>query len=226
MIAKHKSLFELTAADLQTGVPVCLPIGMPLRDAAKKLSEARVHGAPVVDEGGRCVGVLSVSDVARWAINISGPTVSHVQSCGYQETHRGLGGKVTVHCKLDEGKCPVQSTKRLPDGQHVLECREPHSVLLEWQLVDTESLPTEDVRHYMTAEPVLVDAHVSITALSRLMINSAVQRVIVIDSEHRPVGIVTVTDLVAALAGADEGSTTGHESFSAIDPNSQTWSES
>jgi predicted transcriptional regulator len=71
-------------------------------------------------------------------------------------------------------------------------------------MVDTESLPTEDVRHYMTAEPVMVDATISITALARLMINSVVQRVIVIDSERRPVGIVTVADLVAALAGADE----------------------
>jgi predicted transcriptional regulator len=204
MVATQKSLFDLTAKELQTRVLVTLPTKMPLRDAAKKLSHAKIHGAPVVDDAGRCVGVLSISDVARWALNMSGPSVGHPRSCGYQETHRGLAGKETVTCTLPEGKCPFQSEKHLPDGRVVLECREPHSVLLEWQMVDMESLPTEDVGHYMTAEPVMVNSTISITALARIMINSVVQRVIVIDTEHRPTGIVTSTDLVAALAAADE----------------------
>jgi CBS domain-containing protein len=73
MIATQKSLLELTAADLQTQVVLTLPATMSLRDAAIKLSQARCHGAPVVDEAGRCVGVLSVSDVAR------GPCTCRVQ---------------------------------------------------------------------------------------------------------------------------------------------------
>lgn len=110
MIATQKSLFELTVADLQTKVVMTLPASMPLRNAAIELSQARFHGAPVVDEDGRCIGVLSVSDVARWAKHISGPTVGHARSCGYQDTHRGLGGKETVLCKLEEES--VQSSPR------------------------------------------------------------------------------------------------------------------
>jgi predicted transcriptional regulator len=69
-------------------------------------------------------------------------------------------------------------------------------------MVDTESLPLEDVRHYMTSEPVMADSNTSIRELARLMVNSSVQRVIVIDSERRPTGIVSNTDLVVALAHA------------------------
>jgi predicted transcriptional regulator len=206
MLASHKPLFDLTAADLQTRVLLTLPASMPLRDAAKKLFDARVHGAPVVDESGLCVGVLSVSDVARWGVRMSGPTSAHPRTCGYQETHRSPGGQESILCTLPEGKCPFQTEKQLSDGRIVLECREPHSVLVEWQMVEMESLPEEHVRHYMTAEPVMVHAKESIAALARKMINSVVQRVIVVDAQERPVGIVTVTDLVAALAATDENS--------------------
>lgn len=207
MVATEKCLFDMTAADLQTGVPVLLTERMPLRDAAKKLADAGIHGAPVVDETGRCVGVLSVSDVARWAVRMSGPFVAHPRTCGYQEVHRGRGGEETTLCTLPHGKCPLQSEKKLADGRTVLECREPHAVLLEWQMVEMESLPTEDVRHYMTAEPLTVNETDSITSLARVMIDSAVQRVIVVDAAGRPTGIVTTTDFVAALAAADEEAT-------------------
>jgi predicted transcriptional regulator len=204
MVASQKSLFELTAAELQTRILTSLPADMPLRDAAKMLFDARVHGAPVVDESGRCVGVLSISDIARWAVHMSGPTMAHPRTCGFQETHRGPAGREVTHCTLPEGKCPFQSSRRGPEGEVFLECREPHSVLMEWQMVEMEAIPTEHVRHYMTTEPVLVDARESIFELARKMVNSVVQRVIVVDGEQRPTGIVTVTDLVAALAAVHE----------------------
>jgi predicted transcriptional regulator len=203
VIAVHKSLLDLTATDLQTRVVVTLPIGMPLRDAARALAEARVHGAPVVDPAGRCVGVLSVTDVARWAIRMSGGTPNHPRTCGYQETHRSPGGQESILCNLPEGKCPFQAERILSDGRTVFECREPHTVLLEWQMVEMESLPTEEVRQYMTSEPVTVEESTPITALSRRMVNANVQRAIVVDSENRPTGIVTSTDLIAALAAAE-----------------------
>lgn len=202
MVTTEKDLFDLTAGDLQKPASVSFAERTPLRDAAKDLMRAGVHGAPVLDDTGRCVGVLSVSDLARWAVKITGPTVDHARSCYYQDVHRGAGGHETTVCTLPAGKCPFQSEKHLPDGRIVMECREPHSVLLEWQMVNTDLLPMDDVRHCMTGEPVTAHSSASITELARLMMNSVVQRVIIVDDERRPTGVVTNTDLVAALAAA------------------------
>jgi CBS domain-containing protein len=204
MNTTRKHLFDLTAADLRTRVVVTLSEAMPLREAAKELLRAGVHGAPVVDAAGRCVGVLSVTDLARWAVRRTGGTVGHAKTCSYQETHRGRRGEETVRCTLPNGKCPYQYEKRLPDGTAMTACREPHTVCVEWQMVEIEGLQTEDVRHYMTAEPVTAEPNTPIAALARLMINSVVQRVVVTNADRRPIGIVSATDLVAALATADE----------------------
>jgi len=204
MIATRKHLLELTAADLGTKLVVTLPEAMALREAAQELLRAGVHGAPVVDADGRCTGVLSVTDLARWAVRRTGGTAGRPRTCSYQETHRGLRGEETVLCTVEKGRCPYQHEKRLPDGTVVTACREPHTVCVEWQMVEIEGLPTEDVRHYMTAEPVTADPDTPIAALARSMINAVVQRVVVTDADRRPVGIVSATDLVAALATADE----------------------
>ncbi|HKA08712.1 MAG TPA: CBS domain-containing protein, partial [Gemmataceae bacterium] len=116
MIATQKHLLDLTAADLGTKVVVSLSQAMPLRDAAKELLCAGIHGAPVVDAAGRCVGVLSVSDLARWAVRRTCGTVGHPRTCSYQETHRGLRGEETVLCTVEKGRCPHQFEKQLPNG--------------------------------------------------------------------------------------------------------------
>ena len=70
-------------------------------------------------------------------------------------------------------------------------------------MVEMETLPAEDVRHYMSQEPVTADPETPVRLLARRMIEAAVQRVVVTDSAGGPVGIVSATDLVAAVAEAD-----------------------
>lgn len=53
---------ECTAFDLMSREVLTLPSGMPLADAAEKLIERRISGAPVVSEG-KVVGVLSLFDL-------------------------------------------------------------------------------------------------------------------------------------------------------------------
>src|SRR5260370_10548324 len=62
-----KPFATLTAADLMTRDVVAIPEHMSLRTAARLLAGAQVTGAPVIDENGACVGVLSGSDFVRWA---------------------------------------------------------------------------------------------------------------------------------------------------------------
>jgi predicted transcriptional regulator len=201
MIATAKSLFELTAADMMSRVAIILREWMPLRDAAEKLLQAGVHGAPVVDAGGRSVGVLSVSDLARWASRKDGRPPTLPRRCWHLERYRAAGGEESMLCTLPADTCSFQTPKHLPDGRTVQVCQEPNCVCLEWQMVEMDSLPAEDVRHYMTAEPVTVEPTAPIREVARRMLDAHVGRVVVIDSTGGPVGVVSVTDLVAAIAG-------------------------
>jgi len=66
MMTLHRTFFELTAEDLMSRDVVCIPAATSLRNAARMLVEAGVSGAPVVDEEGRCLGVLSQNDLTRF----------------------------------------------------------------------------------------------------------------------------------------------------------------
>jgi CBS domain-containing protein len=198
-----KHLLDLTAKDLMTDAVVTLPEAMSLREAARLLAEAAVHGAPVVDAEGRCVGVLSVSDLARWALQQADPPAARPRTCSYQEPLRETHGRESVRCTMAAGKCHFQTSKQLASGETVTKCSQPHCVCLDWQMVEIESLPTEDVKHYMTGDPVTANTAAPIAALARLMTDTAVHRVIVVDAARRPIGVVSSSDLVAALSGAE-----------------------
>jgi CBS domain-containing protein len=85
-----------------------------------------------------------------------------------------------------------------------------HSVELEscaysaWQVIDTGTLPKDAVSRYMTSDPVMVAPSTPIDQVARMMVDAHIHRVIVADSERRPVGIVSSTDILAAVAHARE----------------------
>jgi predicted transcriptional regulator len=58
----------------------------------------------------------------------------------------------------------------------------------------------EEVRRHMTTDPVMVRPSTPITELARMMIDAHIHRLVVVDSEHRPVGIVSSTNVLAAVA--------------------------
>ncbi|MFN4261228.1 MAG: HPP family protein [Gemmataceae bacterium] len=73
----------------------------------------------------------------------------------------------------------------------------------EWQ-VPAEELPADAVGKYMTADPVLVGLEASIIDLARQMLDAHIHRLVVVDDRRCPIGIVSSTDLLAAVAYAHE----------------------
>lgn len=67
-----RRLLDLKAEDLMCRDIITIPRGMSLRAAAHCLAQAGVSGAPVVNESGRCVGVLTKSDLVRFLDQRSG----------------------------------------------------------------------------------------------------------------------------------------------------------
>jgi CBS-domain-containing membrane protein len=83
--------------------------------------------------------------------------------------------------------------------------RKPQSeecVCSDWQVVEVEHLPTDEVGVYMTPDPVTVRPGMGIRELARAMIDAHIHRVIVVDEEQRPVGVVSSTDVLAAVANS------------------------
>lgn len=60
-------LLRLRAADVATREVVCVSLHQTMSEAAATFERHHITGAPVVDEHGHCVGVLSASDFARLA---------------------------------------------------------------------------------------------------------------------------------------------------------------
>jgi CBS domain-containing protein len=58
------------------------------------------------------------------------------------------------------------------------------------------------VGRYMTQDPVTVSPGTHISDLARMMTDAHIHRVIVVDGQNRPVGIVSSTDILAAVAYA------------------------
>lgn len=190
----------LTAGDLMSRDVEAISADLPLQDAAKRLAQCEVHGAPVVDGEGRCVGVLSVTDLARWASGQGEPKARLPRTCSFQGKDREPGGRETTLCRLAEGVCPLQRLQELSDGSPGLACVEPHCVPVDWQVVELESLPGDAVRDFMTTAVVTVDPAAPVNELARLMLEHRVHRLVVLDAARHPIGVVTVDDLMQVLA--------------------------
>jgi CBS-domain-containing membrane protein len=208
MAATTRSLRELTAEDLMTREVVRLPEAMPLRDAARLLLRNHVGGAPVVNAAGRCVGVLSAIDFLRQAGrcgDITRPATGRLPiTCSFQAKHRTENGNEVTLCTLPPDVCPIQRKHTGEPGEELLVCSQPRCVLMDWQIVDVEKLPEDEVREYMTADPVTVGPNTAIRTLARRMIDAHIHQIIVVDEEQWPVGIVSSTDLLAVLAYLDD----------------------
>ena len=80
----------------------------------------------------------------------------------------------------------------------------PRCVCSDWEVVehDWDTLPAESVSWCMTVDPVLVPPETRIGELAKMMVDAHIHRLIVAGSDRRPTGIVSSTDILAAMACA------------------------
>jgi CBS-domain-containing membrane protein len=200
MIATAKPALALTAADIMSREVVTVPHHTTVRDAAALLRRARVSGAPVVDDQGRCVGALSSVDFLRWAEGCAPDEANGpVATCPYQAKGRLLTGEAAVICTLAVGSCPLQSVRPTTAGRHATLCLQPTGALSDWQYLP-EDRPGESVRRYMTTDLVIAGPRTPLRELARVMVDAHVHRVFVLDERGRPVGVISSTDVLAAVA--------------------------
>jgi CBS domain-containing protein len=170
---------------------VVVPRQMLVRDAARLLNRVRASAAPVVDENGSCIGLLSMADVFRWVEDgcpegVVGPGLI----CPYQVQGRLLGGGEAVICILTDGSCPFQAVQPTAGGRHTGLCMRQGS----------ERPPFGTVPGYMTTDVVRVRPQATLQELVRRIIDTRADRLVVLDEFDRPIGIVSPTDVLNAVA--------------------------
>jgi len=159
-----KRLKSLSVRNVMTSDVVTVSYSQTMSQAAAELRRRDVAWAPVVDEMGRCVGVLSATDFLRRD----------------QE-----GGR---RAPLDVGPSRVEDT----GGD---------------QPISISVADEERVSGYMSKSVQSVSPEVAVLMAARIMCAEHIHRLLVLDQEERPVGVVSTMDVVAALLNAVEEST-------------------
>jgi CBS domain-containing protein len=198
MVATTGPLFALTASDLMSRDVVTISQDTPPRAAAELFFQQQVEEAAVVDADRRCVGMLSATDLLRWALQAArGAEDASPPACPYQVKGRLLTGPDAVVCTLAPGNCPLQEPRALTGGRHTAVCQLV-GVVSDWQQVSGR-VRASAVRRYMTADST-VGADAPLSALARAVVDGHVHRLIVVDEQHRPIGTVSCLDVLDALA--------------------------
>jgi CBS domain-containing protein len=70
------------------------------------------------------------------------------------------------------------------------------------EMIDIELSPSDEIHRHMTARPVTVTPATPIGELAEKMVQADIHRVLVVVESDRPCGIVTSTDVLAAVAKA------------------------
>lgn len=148
---------SLLARDVMTPKPVCADPDMTLRELARLFDAYEISGVPVIDGGGRLVGVVSKSDI--------------VSRLADDQTELRPAALLDIFRAGD-------------DEEDAGELREPALV----------------VGDFMTVELVTATSQEPVARLAKKMTDAHVHRVIVVDAEHKPIGVVTSLDLLKLLA--------------------------
>jgi CBS-domain-containing membrane protein len=82
-------------------------------------------------------------------------------------------------------------------GRHTAVCRLREGVVSNWQEVSGGG-NAGAVRRYLTAGST-VEAEAPLSALARVVVDVHVPTLIVVDEQHRPIGMVSCLDVLAAL---------------------------
>lgn len=151
-------ILGLRVADVMRRDVVQVPASATMREAAAALAANDVTGAPVVDEQGRCVGVISGTDFVD----------------------------------RERLRCLVE---RLEPYHALTECE-------QGLLVD--SVCEDRVRQHMSEDIWVVSPQGTLIEAARRMCEGHVHRLVVLDADRRPSGIISALDVVAALVAAIE----------------------
>ncbi len=146
-------LLTLRVVDIMNTSVAAVPCNITMSAAAEVLTEYGITGAPVVDEEGRCVGVLSSTDFA--------------------------------------GRARLKQTSIVSESSEVATASVDH-------------VGDDLVEEHMSPMVQTISEMSPITAAARIMCREHIHRLVIVDEDHKPVGVISSLDLVASMIAAIE----------------------
>lgn len=160
-----RRLSELRVADVMSKEVVTISQNDSMSMVARIFRRQEISSAPVVDEAGRCTGILSASDFVKREY-----AVEHAATRACRSNSANPSAAVTISGGKDDSSVDPGSSDRALD--------------------------------YMTPAVQSVDSNRSLLAAARVMCGSHIHRLLVLDSDGHPVGMLTTMDFIAALLNA------------------------
>lgn len=159
-------LMSLTVADVMNHPVIPIESAAPMAHVAKVMVEHDISGLPVIDDQGRCLGILSATTF-----------VDREAAC-----NRASGGPCAG---------------------------EPHGLSREnrGRPLSIEPMVSDRAAEYMTRGLQTVSPDAPLISAARMMCNQHIHRLPVLDADDRPVGMITATDIIAALVTAIDEAT-------------------
>jgi len=176
------TISSVKARDIMQTQVITLSPSMPIETAVETFEDLHISGAPVVDERGTIVGMLSAFDIAK---------SEHLQSGAIQTGGGDYEGMEMEGDRDDDD-----------------EDDEPLSfdeVILSMNDFSPATTGRTRVGEWMTHEIVSVGPECGLRAICRLMVKEHVHRVPVVKN-GRLVGIITTLDIVRCIAREGESS--------------------
>lgn len=128
MISSFNRLDQLTVADAMTRKVVVITANSTMAEAADTLSEHHITGAPVVDELGQCVGIISGTDFIHYkAEELDAANRRHVLSkndpsghfCIDEVRHDLVRSHMTPAVQTLAATCPLVAAARCMCHEHI-----------------------------------------------------------------------------------------------------------
>lgn len=177
----HDWVIGTKAADLMVSQLITVDASEPLAEVAAVMLREQISGLPVVDGTGSCRGVFAVSDVLRSEEKVAKQL---------QERRVFTSNYFSSRLTLPENTC----TEKLEDFRDGLT---PASV--------------QPVERFMTTDVVSVLPDASVEKIAQSMVDAHLHRVLVIDENEQLRGIVSTTDILAALLRSSKMAETSSE---------------
>ncbi len=230
LAAHHLRLLEesgKTAADIMTGHPATIAVDAPVREAARLMVQRHIKRLLVVDVTGHLVGIVSRLDVLRSAgetAREAAPMLPPPSGVNLQVRDIMTTDVPTAHpsTPLDEIlprliDSPMRRVVVVDDGGHVvgliadamlLNQTLPEEKPSVWRafrhwlgMSEGEARPAAVAADLMTREVFSIRADVPMLDAIQGMVERRVKRLVVVDDDHRLVGMVDRQRALQALAG-------------------------
>jgi CBS domain-containing protein len=186
----------LRLRDIMTTDVITLDPGVTIREAMDLFASERISGAPVV-AGGEVIGVISSTDLLQFAASLPGVPTERDRDSGWASDLGGDDDRASSFANDGPGDDPsaLYFTEFWDDAGATVAERVVSQAGAEWNALEEHT-----VSEAMTRTPVRsLTPDTFVTVAADYMRRAGVRRVLVMDGS-KLLGLVTVSDITAAVA--------------------------